>query len=145
MSVTNNSPPLAPQDEPLPPTLTEISEVIGREAALKIAEAVGGTRVYIPGRVDGDHWLAKAVGRDLADKLCRHFCVNGTRGAHIEIPHGPLASTRVMTREREALVVSMSEDGQSARDIALALGITQRTVYAYRTRDRQSRQRRRRR
>lgn len=47
LSVTNDPPAFFLLDEPLPAILVEIAAVFGREAALKMVKACGGTRVFI--------------------------------------------------------------------------------------------------
>ncbi len=61
-----------------PPTfksaiLREIAEIIGADSTLKLAKAVGGTRVYIPATVHAGHWLTQTIGIDAAQKLAAHF------------------------------------------------------------------------
>jgi DNA-binding NarL/FixJ family response regulator len=102
----------------LSPLLQEISDVVGLEATLKFAAACGGTRVYIPARLPKEHWITEAIGRDLAPKLCAHFTYD-RRGIHLDMPLYPLALQ----------IQELHKSGLSAREIALKLGITQRTVH----------------
>ena len=133
LSDPNDSPPLSFANEPLPPVLAEIAGVIGRKAALKIAETCGGTRVYIPAKAQDDHWLIEAVGRSLADKLCRHLSVRGG-GILLDIPLGPLGKHHQAQRQRDTKIGRMTDDGKSSRAIAIQLGISQRTVHEARRR-----------
>jgi DNA-binding NarL/FixJ family response regulator len=133
-----NLPPLSPHaEEPLPSLLAEMAEVAGRDAAAKIASAVGGCRIYLPAHAEDDHWLVKAVGRQLADKLMRHFSIAGTRGARLDIPL-PSASVHTQAQQsRSVRIRELSESGQSAREIARTLGIAERTVFSHRRRHRE--------
>jgi DNA-binding NarL/FixJ family response regulator len=114
----------------LPRLLAEIEEVIGRDATLRFAAVCGGTRVYVPAKASADHWIVNAIGPELAHKLCAYVTVNG-RGIHLEIP--------LMPRERShsAEIIRLTDRGLSAREIALTLKITTRTVHRNRSQSRQ--------
>lgn len=105
----------------LPGLLAEVEDVVGRDAAIKLAIACGGTRIYMPAAVDAEHWLAEAIGVDAAIKLAAHFSY-GRRGIRLDMPMMP----------RALQVHTLTEAGASAREIALKLGIHQRTVHANR-------------
>lgn len=108
--------------------LNEIADVIGRDAALKLCAARGGTRAYIPSSVSNDHWLALTIGIENAKKLAghyssSHFSITANkirkRGSQIVIPLGP----------RPPLPVG------SASKVARELGVTERTVHRRRARE----------
>ncbi len=105
----------------LPPILAEISMVAGPRAALDVARARGGTRVYFPepDSLTPEHWLVQACGLDTARKICGHF-----RGCKVEIPLGPSGSQA----EVRAAIQRGLEAGMSHSQIARATGITSRTV-----------------
>lgn len=113
----------------LPPLLAEIAEIAGLEAALAMAEARGGQKIYIPSpdRVGPTHWLAETVGLDAARKLGARFGSN-----LIEIPFGPAASVHRLRRR----IARMIEAGASSNTIAAACGVTFRTVTRHRARAR---------
>jgi hypothetical protein len=118
--------------------LAEIASVIGRQATLSLAEAVGGTRVYIPALATDDHWLVKAIGRELANKLCDHFSVSSEkdtrRGQRIEIPNAPATGAFQKLRDEVRNHVGrLDQEGKSSRQIALEVGITQRAVHRFRS------------
>jgi DNA-binding NarL/FixJ family response regulator len=104
-----------------PSLLAELEGIIGRDAALKFTAARGGTRVYIPARVSGDHWIVKAIGAEAAFKLCAHFTF-GRRGISIDIPLLP----------KDIIIKGLSAKGASPRQVARQLGITERTVRRHR-------------
>ena len=54
----------------LPVILREIADSAGLEAALKLAEAKGGTRIYVPKTSGARHWLTELLGRPAADAVC---------------------------------------------------------------------------
>ena len=70
---------------PMPSTgsrvLDEIAAVIGREAALALARALGGQRLYVPRNFDPVSAVVAAIGADAAAELARTFF-----GTHIELP-----------------------------------------------------------
>jgi DNA-binding NarL/FixJ family response regulator len=116
-------------EQELPGFLADIAEVCGREAALKVAAAKGGTRAYFPSeaRLHAAHWLVAAVGMDDAKTICRELF--GARlGGSVEIP---LASAsrrhRVWTEIRRML-----DEGCSSAAIARALEVNEKTVRRHR-------------
>ncbi|MCI4680422.1 hypothetical protein K9U39_06110 [Rhodoblastus acidophilus] len=108
--------------------LAEIAVAAGEEAAMSLARAHGGTRVYMPGILtlqkcaEDGHWLARLVGLDAARKIAA-ACA-GARGLHIEIPFGPAARDKELRRE----IWRLLDEGKSARTIVRTLGCTDRTV-----------------
>lgn len=118
----------------LPGILANIADVIGEDGALALAAASGGTRIHIPARVRSDHWLARTVGIGAARKLSRYFAVGGGRnaqgrGASVEIP---------MAKHRRIADVASTE-GLSARQAALRVGVTARTIHRHRAQQREAR------
>ena len=111
----------------LPELLAEIAEVAGLPAALAIAKFKGGTRTHFPARADDDHWLTVTVGREAADKLCKHFrSRNG--GISLQVPLGPAnfyATARLMA-------LALSEQGMSTSQTARSVGVSSRAVEKWR-------------
>ncbi|MEC9342670.1 MAG: helix-turn-helix domain-containing protein [Pseudomonadota bacterium] len=107
----------------LPSVLAEIAEVAGLDAALKMAEARGGTEIYIPAAVGDDHWLTKTVGREAAERICEHFTGSGP-GCRLELPLGPAGSAAKIRAKVDRLIAQ----GKSEREIALATGYSGRGV-----------------
>jgi len=70
-----------PDARALPHALEEIADIIGEAAALRLAQARGGTRVYIPHDPTPGCVLAQIVGLDAAHKLARLYA-----GDRPEIP-----------------------------------------------------------
>lgn len=118
--------------EGLPSPLDEIAEVAGLDAALAIADAVGGTRVGIPPRPLKDHWLTDLVGDEKASLICNHFRILSTedreRGArHIIIPRGP--ATR--DKQAKARFYAARDAGASVRAAARKARIHERTAFRW--------------
>lgn len=107
----------------LPGALGEIASVAGEEAALAIAQARGGTEVYIPPKPDRDHWISQLVGHEAALAIADHLTC-GLPGLRVELPTGPMGHAA----RKRAEVDAMIRDGRSERDIALATGYTIRGV-----------------
>lgn len=107
----------------LPGVLAEIAAVAGDDAALAIARARGGTRVYIPPHPNSEHWMSRLVGeaaaRAIADRLTM-----GAAGLRVDLPTGPAGKVNHQRAEADAMIRA----GRSERDIALATGYTARTV-----------------
>lgn len=107
----------------LPGILAEIAEIAGEDAALAVAAARGGTRVYIPPAPDRDHWLTRLVGLQVAGKIADRLTC-GVGGRRVDLPLGPKGhAARVRAR-----VDRMIDDNRSERDIALATGYSIRGV-----------------
>ncbi|MCX9146599.1 hypothetical protein [Erythrobacter sp. WG] len=109
---------------PLPQVLDDIARLAGEDAARKVAEAVGGTRVYIPPVPGPDHWLSKLVGLEAARKIGDHF-TGGFAGTPLEIP---LADTGFIARMQAKCDAMLLAGTYSERDIARACEYTIRTV-----------------
>lgn len=117
----------------LPELLAEIAEVAGLDAALKIAEAKGGQRVYIPAYPREGHWLWLAVGPETAAKICDHFRTLdpesraiGGRNTPLVIPFGPAHGAAAAARRAFAAGIA---EGLSVRDASRKAGIHERTGF----------------
>ena len=114
--------------DPLPQVLADIARIAGEEAARRVADAVGGTQVYIPPQPGPDHWLSKLVGHDAARRIADHFTAGFP--ARIEIPLGDFGFMASAQARCDAMLLA----GRSERDIALALRYTIRGVRKRRAR-----------
>lgn len=113
----------------LPALLAEIAEIAGLDAALKVAEAKGGTRAYFvaAARLTDSNWLVKAIGRELAEKVSDHL-VSARVGVEIMVPLGTTGSyLRDQRRRREAVARALAA-GADANTAARQAGITRRSV-----------------
>ena len=108
----------------LPPLLREIADVAGEEAALRIAEARGGARVFIPAQAAPDHWLTQAVGPEAAAAICAHFRA-GEGGLSLDLPLGPHSAARRTARR----VDEMIREGVPANEIARQARVHRTTVF----------------
>lgn len=119
----------------LPQVLAEIAEIVGREAALRLAIDRGGQQVFIPASVDADHWLAKLIGLDAAMALCAHFRIGSAEqtaqarfnGVYLLIPLA--AQVR-----RNARLRMLIEQGLTDRQIIRMTGLHTRTISRHRAR-----------
>ena len=57
----------------LPHSAAEIVDVVGVEAALRLVEAWGGIRLYVPQQMPEDHLLVSTLGRAEADLLASRY------------------------------------------------------------------------
>lgn len=115
--------------DPLPQVLADIAMIAGEEAARRVADAVGGTQVYIPPSPGPDHWLSKLLGLEAARRIADHFTA-GVGPARIEIPLGDVGFMSSQQARCDAMILA----GRSERDIALALRYTIRGVRKRRAR-----------
>ena len=79
--------------KPYAELLDEIASVAGEKAALKVAEARGGTKAYFTERPRAGNWLVEAVGHDIVVKIGAYFA-SGQGGIELEVPLGPTAGRR---------------------------------------------------
>jgi hypothetical protein len=115
--------------DPLPQVLADIVRIAGEEAARRVADAVGGTQVYIPPAPGADHWLSQLVGLEAAGRIADHFTA-GVGPLRLEIPLGDVGFIASAQARCDAMLLA----GRSERDIALALRYTIRTVRRRRAR-----------
>lgn len=115
--------------DPLPSVLNDIAMIAGEEAARRVADAVGGTLVYLPPHPGPDHWLAKLIGIEAARKIADHFTA-GVGPRRLEIPLGDVGFLASTQARCDAMLLA----GRSERDIALALRYTIRGVRKRRAR-----------
>lgn len=111
----------------LPPLLAEIAEVTSLDAALRLAEKRGGSRISIPAKMPDDHWIAVTIGITHARALAEHFR-GGNSGALIELPVGADALKRKRIDELLA-------QGVSADKIAVELQVHRTTVFRHQRRN----------
>lgn len=104
----------------LPPMLRQIADEAGLTAALKLAQAKGGTEIYVPRTVKAGHWLAELLGLEEARAICRLYA-----GENISVPLGLSGAMQNARRTaRQAL-----DEGASVAQAARAAGVTERTIY----------------
>jgi len=113
----------------LPPgsLLSLIAEATSVATALKLADAHGGIRVYLPAAPDAGHWLSALVGHEDACRIgaalkCRE------QSGHVLIPIGPSASARARWLRVQRLI----DEGINKRQIARACGLHERTIQRHR-------------
>lgn len=109
----------------LPPTLRQIAEVAGIEAAARLARDHGGTEIYIRRTLDMDHVLVRSVGMEAAASILERF----GPGA-LEVPLWLSGRGQQLARQ----IMDMLDDGQSEAKIARTLRCHIRTVRRYRSR-----------
>lgn len=119
----------------LPPTLQEIAEVAGLDAALAMANARGGSRISLPAKPKPGHWLIEAVGEEAAQKICAHYATGygGTSGASLVLPLPP----NMDLRRRRMRIDEMLANGVSADKIAVATRTHRTTVFRRQARKRE--------
>lgn len=110
---------------PLPGILAQIAEATDEDAAILVARANGGRRVYIPRRegLKPGHWLVDAVGMDKAGKIA-----DALGGGHIDLPLGP-AGTRARTWRT---IAEATRAGRSIAQTARLAGVDDATVSRHR-------------
>lgn len=51
----------------------DLKALLGEPAFVALAQAFGGTRLYVPNTINADHEIAQAIGLDAAGKLSRRY------------------------------------------------------------------------
>lgn len=120
----------------LPGILADIADIAGPEAALKIAQSHGGTRVDLPPQAKEGHWLTDLVGFEVADKICRGLAVIDADDRRVGlqrcvIPRG--AASLLKTARRKA--AEALDAGKSVRDAARISGLHERTIFRMKAED----------
>ena len=100
-------------------SMTELSAMIGADAARTLSVARGGVPFYVPKEADSRHLLARIVGVRGLISLSAEF-----GGEYITVPNGRKADPY------KPAVLRALEKGESHADIALRLGVTERYVRA---------------
>jgi DNA-binding transcriptional regulator LsrR (DeoR family) len=90
----------------------ELETLIGEEALVRLAEAFGGTRLYVPVNIPSNHEIVRAIGEKAAQKLSERLAPD-----YIRVP---------LAREQRARQYRAA--GRTNPQIARALGITETGV-----------------
>ncbi len=96
---------------PEPALSAELNKLLGMDDFVRLAEAFGGTRLFVPAK-EVDTKVERALGRDVARKLSRRYA-----GTYLRVP---------LAREERAR--QYRARGRSNAEIARALGITETGV-----------------
>ncbi|MBI2801267.1 MAG: hypothetical protein HYX63_13480 [Gammaproteobacteria bacterium] len=104
----------------LPGSVRELTECIGLNAALALVDAYGGTRVWIPEQYQPQHPLAKVIGVTAAKTLVGRYALD-----HLMIPKCAAA----LRSARDQAVRARYDEGETARTLARAYGITETRIY----------------
>lgn len=97
----------------------EVTQLIGQEAAVKLAAQYGGTRLYIPATIKPEHDLCQLLGQVAAQQLAEEFC-----GLTLEIPR----DVDSQIRQRNKLIMTDRAAGMTQRQLALKYRLTERTI-----------------
>lgn len=104
----------------LPGVLQDIAELIGLPGTLKLVEAYGGVRLYVPKKIDAAHDLAILIGLDNATTLAETYGGED----HFDIPRA-VAATRAA---RDTLIRADRAAGMTHRELALKNKLTERQI-----------------
>jgi Mor family transcriptional regulator len=102
-------------------TIDGIVELVGVEAAHKLAQDFGGTRVYVPVAPHDAHPLARSIGTAAAAKIGASF-----GGEELEIP---LIKSRAQRRRDRERIICLHRAGKAIASIAREVRCSERHVY----------------
>ena len=109
-----------PDIDLLPLVLRDIAALIGLPATMRLVEAYGGTRLYVPKRFDPDHPLVKLLGHDNAARLVEQY--GGSE--HFDIPFAARAVRALRDRE----IRRQGARGMTRRELAIRNRISERHI-----------------
>jgi hypothetical protein len=104
----------------LPPSLCELVDVIGLQAAQSLVSEYGGVRLTVPTKMPEDHPLAELLGIDAARKLSHHYAQE-----RLDVPNAKAAIMAVRNKQMR----EDHADGMSARQLARRENLTERRVW----------------
>ena len=105
----------------MPGSLGDVVDAIGIDATLLLVESLGGTRVYVPGRMTPQHALVRIIGHRRAYALADQF-----PGETLDLPRCVSAIRAV----RDNAIRAAREDGARPKQLALKHGLTERQIYS---------------
>ncbi|SOC46629.1 hypothetical protein SAMN05892877_12364 [Rhizobium subbaraonis] len=108
------------------PLLNRIADVAGERAALILGTEKAGQQIYIPVKVDSDHWLAGLISYESALALVGVF-----GGNNITIPPVMAGDKRRRARALADLIAR----GYSINKIVSLTGVARSTVIEHRARN----------
>lgn len=95
----------------------ELEGLIGPEGLRALSEARGGRRLYVPRSVRAGHWLAEALGLEVAEQLAFQY-----GGCRIDVPSTPPPS------DRNGRIRALRRAGVSTAGIAAAVRLSERQI-----------------
>lgn len=94
--------------------------MVGVEPALRLVEAWGGVRLYVPQQMPKDHLLVSTLGRAEADQLADRY-----GGETLQIPR----CLHALRAVRNTRIRADRRDGASTAELALRYRLTERQIY----------------
>jgi hypothetical protein len=119
--------------EALPALLAEIAEVVaeasgspeaGLRAAVAVAKARGGERVYVSHDMERNAWLLQAVGPAAAEAIVALYA-----SSDIDIPMGEAGGYRAQKRRRRQIIEAGLAEKLPVNEIARQADCTRRFVF----------------
>lgn len=105
--------------ENYPGVFQDIVQMIGEDAAAKLIEEHGGTRLYIPSSINSEKHLYQLLGQETALQLTSEF-----GGMTVEIPRGVM----LQIGQRNKLILADRVAGMTQRQLARKYELTERTI-----------------
>lgn len=104
----------------LPESLHDLVDAIGLQATLRLVEAFGGCRIWVPAEIEEDHAIAKAVGFLAARKLAAHCGLS-----QLTIPR----AVEAVRAARNVEIRTRRADGASTAELARDYALTERAIW----------------
>jgi Mor family transcriptional regulator len=102
-----------------PGLFQEVGQKVGREATAKLVDEYGGTRLYIPYKLNSEHALYQLLGQEVSQQLSGEF-----GGVTVEIP----LDVGSQKKRRNKLILADRAAGMSERQAARKYQLTSRTI-----------------
>ena len=116
------------EPELLAPRMRWLVETVGIVAALELVKRFGGTRFYVPIKVEPDHWLTKLIGPAPAERLINAVAARESANQIIEIDKCDDAMREIRNRRIRAEAAA----GRQAHLQAIDYDLTERQVWTIR-------------
>ena len=97
----------------------DMAQTIGDDATAKLVEQYGGTRLYIPYKLNPEHPLCQLLGHETSQQLSSEY-----GGMTVEIPRAIM----LQIRKRNELIMADSAAGMSQSKLARKYRLTERTI-----------------
>lgn len=108
----------------LPPSLIELIDVIGFDAASKLATTRGGGEVFIPKKIKEDCLLVQIIGTDAANIMLDYYGYGS-----IKVAQGHFRGEK----GRKFFGLHLLKKGYSVAEVARKTDVSERTVYGWKS------------
>jgi hypothetical protein len=111
----------------LPKRTSELIQVIGFDAAMRLVKQFGGTHLNIPKRAKSNHALVCCIGFEELEKLCHYY---GGDKLEIDLCH------HIISQQKQQLILAGIQSGKTNAQLARQFNTTERQIRRIKQRSR---------